>query len=87
MLLSSISSSIISSSALSSSAITMITTPGLPQYGAIIIVGLIVLLSMKEVLSASEQWSKYLDNSFNMAIVPLIVCFLGIVTFKIVTII
>jgi hypothetical protein len=42
---------------------------------------------MKEVLSASEQWSKYLDNSFNMAIVPLIVCFLGVVAFKVATII
>lgn len=77
----------ISSSAISSSAITMITTPGLPQYRAIVVVGLIVLLSLKEVLSASEQWSKYLDNSFNLAIVPLLLCFAGIVVFKVATII
>ncbi|WP_243685027.1 hypothetical protein [Methanosarcina barkeri] len=48
MLLSSISSSIASSAA-ASSAITMVTTPGLPQYGAAIVVGLIALLSLKEV--------------------------------------
>lgn len=81
------SSNIISSSALSSSAITMITTPGLPQYGAIVVVGLIVLLSLKEVLSASEQWNKYLESSFNLAIVPLVLCFIGIATFKVASII
>ncbi|MGB9927710.1 MAG: hypothetical protein ACPK85_04830 [Methanosarcina sp.] len=83
MLLSSMSSSAVSSSAISSSAITMITTPGLPQYGAIVVVGLIALLSLKEVLSASEKWSKYLENSFNLAIIPLLVCFAGIVLYKV----
>ena len=79
--------SIISSSAISSSAISMITSPGLPQYGAAVVVGLIVLLSLKEILSASEQWNKYLNESFNMAILPLILSFVGIVTFKVATII
>ena len=87
MLLSIISSSAISSSAISSSAISMITSPGLPQYGAAVVVGLIVLLSLKEILSASEQWNKYLNESFNMAILPLILSFVGIVTFKVATII
>ena len=59
MLLSSISSSIISSSA-SSTAVSMITTPGLPHYGALIVAGLIALLSLKEVLSGSERWTKLL---------------------------
>ena len=55
MLLSSIS--IVSSSA-SSSAVSMITVPGLPQYGAAVVVGLIALLSLKVILSASGKWSK-----------------------------
>jgi len=72
-------SSIISSSAISSSAISMITSPGLPQYGAAVVVGLIVLLSLKEILSASKRWSKSLNNSFNVAILPLLFIFVLIV--------
>ena len=71
------------SSAAASSAISMITTPGLPQYGAAIVVGLIALLSLKEVLSASEKWNKYLNNSFNVAILPLLFSFILIVAFKV----
>ena len=87
MLLSTITSSIISSSAISSSAISMLTTPGLPQYGATVTIGLIVLLSLKEVLSASEKWNKYLNNSFNLAIAPLLFSFAAIVFFKVLQII
>uniref|UniRef100_Q46GE6 Uncharacterized protein n=1 Tax=Methanosarcina barkeri (strain Fusaro / DSM 804) TaxID=269797 RepID=Q46GE6_METBF len=86
MLLSSMSSSIVSSAA-ASSAVTMITTPGLPQYGAAIVVGLIALLSLKEVFSASETWNKYLNNSFNMAIIPLFFSFMAIVVFNVIAII
>lgn len=85
MLLSSISSSIVSSAA-ASSAISMITTKGLPQYGATIVVGLIALLSLKEVLSASEKWNKSLNSSFNMAIFTLFCSFAGIVGMNIYTI-
>lgn len=87
MLLSTITSSIISSSAISSSAISMLTTPGLPQYGATVTIGLIALLSLKEVLSASEKWNKYLNNSFNLAIAPLLFSFAAIVFFKVLQII
>ena len=79
ILLSIISSSAISSSAISSSAISMVTSPGLPQYGAAIVVGLIALLSLKEVLSASEHWNKSLNSSFNLATLPLLFSFVAIV--------
>jgi hypothetical protein len=75
--------SIISSSAISSSAISMITSPGLPQYGAAVVVGLIVLLSLKEILSASEKWSKALSSSFNLAISPLFFSFALIVFYSV----
>ncbi|HHV25264.1 MAG: hypothetical protein PHG79_08790 [Methanosarcina sp.] len=75
--------SIISSSAISSSAFSMITTPGLPQYGALVVVGLIAFLSLKEILSASEKWNRSLNSSFNLVILPLMLCFAGIVFFKI----
>jgi len=92
MLLSSISSSIISSSAvsssaISSSAITMITSPGLPQYGALVVGALIILLCLKEILSASQTWNKYLNNSFNLALAPLFLCFFAILVFKVAEII
>jgi hypothetical protein len=87
MLLSSISSSIVSSSAISSSAISMVTSPGLPQYGALIVGGLIVLLSLKEIISASDNWNMYLNNAFNLSIVPLIVAFACIVVYKVMIII
>lgn len=66
-------------SIVSSSAISMITSPGLQEYGVAAVVGLIVLLSLKEVLSASEHWNKSLNSSFNLAILPLSVCFALIV--------
>ncbi|WP_048174229.1 hypothetical protein [Methanosarcina siciliae] len=80
---SAISSSAISSSAISSSAISMVTSPGLPQYGAAVVVGLIVLLSLKEVLSASEHWNRSLNSSFNLAIMPMLFSFAAIVIFKV----
>lgn len=88
MLLSIISSSAvsaISSSAVSAIAIT--TTPGIPQYGSIVIAGLITLLSLKEVLTKSERWNRNIKNSFNMVILPLVLCFATIVTYKVAAII
>jgi hypothetical protein len=74
--------SLISSSAISASAISIVTTPGLPQYGASVVIGLISLLSLKEVLSASEKWNNSLNNSFNLAILPLLLVFVAIVLYK-----
>ena len=77
----------ISSSIISSSAITMITSPGLPQYGALVVGALIILLCLKEILSASQTWNKYLNNSFNLALAPLLLCFFAILVFKVAEII
>lgn len=74
--------SLMSSSAISASAISIVTTPGLPQYGASVVIGLISLLSLKEVLSASEKWNNSLNNSFNLAILPLLLVFVAIVLYK-----
>jgi hypothetical protein len=76
--------SIILASAISSSAISMIANPGLPHFGAAIFVGLIILLSLKEILSASDYWNKSLNNSFNLAILPLLLCFLAIIFYEVV---
>jgi hypothetical protein len=70
-------------SLISASAISMVTTPGLPQYGASVVIGLISLLSLKEIFSASEKWNSSLNSSFNLAILPLLLVFGGITCFKI----
>src|SRR5665811_1588116 len=79
---STISYSAIYSSAVSSSVISMVTSPGLPPYGSTVVVGLITLLSLKEVLSASTYWNQFINTSFNQAIVPLLLSFTFIVIFK-----
>jgi hypothetical protein len=70
-----------------SSAISMTTDLGLPQYAAAVVIGLIVLLCLREVLSTSRYWNKSLSNSFNLAIMPLLVCFALIVGAEILVII
>ncbi|WP_082088194.1 MULTISPECIES: hypothetical protein [unclassified Methanosarcina] len=65
----------------------MVTSPGLPQFGAAVVIGLIGLLSLKEVLSASKHWNKSLNSSFNMAILPLLFSFTAIVIFQVAMII
>ena len=74
------------SSAISSSAISMTIDLGLPQYGAAVVVGLIVLLCLREVLSASRYWTKSLNSSFNLAIMPLLLCFVLIVGAELLTV-
>lgn len=83
MLLSTISSSVVSSTYMSSSSITISITPGLTQYGGAVVLGLIAILSLKEVLSASERWNQYFNRSLNVAIIPLFCSFAAIIFLKI----
>lgn len=69
-------------SSISTSTISMITNPGLPQFGSSVVVGLIVLLSLKEVLPASEYWNKSIESSLNLPILPLLATFAAIVVYK-----
>ena len=84
MLLNSILSSIISSNEVSSTAISpsAITTPNLPQYGVAMVCALILIVAIKEILLSSQKWSKYLDNSFNLVIIPFTITYLMIIFFK-----
>lgn len=83
MLLLTISPMIISSTSIYPSSITMVTTPGLTQYWWSVVLGLIALLSVREVFSVSGIWNQYLDSSFNMAIGPLLINLLLIIFFKV----
>ncbi|WP_292466011.1 hypothetical protein [Methanolobus sp.] len=84
-----LTSTITSTSAVSSAAgaISMTTGIGLPEYGVLAVIALIALLSAKEILSASEKWTRDLSDSLNMGIGPLLVAFVAIVVFKVTDII
>jgi uncharacterized integral membrane protein len=64
---------------------TVTTTTGLPQHWNIVIVGLLILLSLMEVLAVTQKWNRDINCSFNIATIPLILSFIGIVIFKIIT--
>ncbi|RNI15799.1 hypothetical protein EFE42_00720 [Methanohalophilus sp. RSK] len=85
MLTSAISSSAVSatSAASTTSVISMTTWTGLPEYGVLAVIALILLLSAKEILSASKKWDSALNCSLNMGIAPLLVAFTAIVVFKV----
>ncbi len=72
------------SSMASATSVVSLTTPiGLPEYGVLAVIALIVLLSAKEILSASDKWNRALNSSLNLGIYPLLVCFVLIVFFQI----
>lgn len=83
MLTSAITTTTTSTISSAASAVSMTTPIGLPEYGVLAAVALILLLSAKEILSASEKWNKTLNCSLNMAILPLGISFAAIVFFKI----
>lgn len=59
-------------------------TTGLPQYWNIVIGGLLILLSLMEVLVATQKWNRDINCSFNIATTPLILSFIGVVILKII---
>lgn len=61
----------------------MQAAPGLPEYGPIILIALISLLSFKGIFSGSKFWGKSLESSLKMGIVPLVLSFGAIFVFKI----
>ena len=80
-----LSSTLITTSTLTTSAVSAITTIGLAEVGMAAVLCLIVLLSVSWILSASKLWNKNLSHSLNLAILPLILTFLAIAAFNIIT--
>jgi len=71
-------------SVISSSAVNAIViTPSLPQYGSVVVAGLLMLLSLKEILSLSKLWNQNLNSSFNLVISPFVLCFVAIAAYKV----
>jgi len=55
---------------------------GLAFGGVFVTVALIFLLSVKEIVSASEYYSKNVENVLNTPILPMLFVFFAIVIFK-----
>jgi hypothetical protein len=75
----------LSSATVSSSAgiISATSTVSAPQLGILGVATLIILLSLKEILSASKSWNRNLACSLDMSIFPLLIAFFSIVVLKI----
>lgn len=75
-----LSSTVVSSSA---GIISATSTIGASQLGVLGVVALIILLSVKEILSASKSWNKNLACSLDSSILPLLIAFFAIVVIKV----
>ena len=71
----------------STSAISLISEVGLPKGGLVAAIILIVLISAKEIISASKKWDSRTKASLKIAIYPLFITFILTVIYKITEII
>jgi uncharacterized protein len=65
-------------------AFFVVTKPGLiPPNATLIIFALTIFISLREIFSCTKKWDKYINVSFNLAIIPLLVGFLAFLVSKI----
>ncbi len=83
MLTTIVSSASAVTSTAATSVISMTSTVGLAFGGVLATAALILLLSAKEVASASEFYNSEVDHLFNTSILPLLIAFSAIVVFKV----
>lgn len=65
-----------------SSVVSMVTTPGIPKFGYAVVIALILFLLLKDILSTSELYSKYVGSSLNLVTGPLLIVFIATVIYK-----
>lgn len=66
-----------------SGTISMVTAPGIPKLGYVTVIGLILLILFKDILSVSELQRKAVETNLNLGIVPLLIVFIATVIYKI----
>lgn len=59
-----------------------ITSIGLPEEAVLSTIFLILLLSTKEIISASKYYNEKVEHSFDIQIVSMLIMFFAIVIFK-----
>lgn len=88
-MLSTLSSTMSTTSTLSttSSVVSMFSTLGVSEISVITVICLIALLSASEILSASKHWNRRLSVMLNAAIIPMVLTFFLIVSYKVIEVI
>lgn len=74
-------------STVSSTITASVMSVGVPEISVYSVVCLIILLAASEILSASSLWNRRLSAMLNMATVPLLMTFVLIVCFKVLSVI
>ena len=59
------------------------TAIGIPKYGYIAVIELILFLLLKDIVSAPKLQRKAVETSLNLVIMPLLVVFIATVAYKI----
>ncbi|MBC7086184.1 MAG: hypothetical protein H5T43_07465 [Methanomethylovorans sp.] len=79
--------SVIASASATGRTTSMTTAVGIPEYGGLAALALVVILCAKLMLSASTRWNDTIKCSLDMNIIPLLISFAAIVVYKIIDII
>ncbi|MGB3908795.1 MAG: hypothetical protein WBL02_10260 [Methanomethylovorans sp.] len=79
--------SVVASTTASGTVSSMTTATGLPEYGGLAALALVMLLCAKLMLAASTRWNNIIRCSLDMSIIPLLISFAAIVVYKIISII
>ena len=69
------------------SVVSTFATVGVSEISVVSVICLIALLSASEILSASTHWNKRLSSMLNLAIVPMVLTFFLIVSYKVLDIV
>jgi len=75
------------SAASTTSVVSTFATIGVSEVSIVTVICLIALLSASEILSASSHWNKRLSTMLNLAIVPMVLTFFLIVSYKVIEVI
>jgi hypothetical protein len=65
------------------SAVSAFATMGVSDISVVSVICLIALLSASEILSASNHWNKRLSAMLNISILPMVLTFFLIVSYKV----
>jgi hypothetical protein len=76
-----------SSTMSTTSMVSTFATIGVSEISVISVICLIALLSASEILSASTHWNKRLSTMLNISIVPMVLTFFLIVSYKVIEVV
>ena len=69
------------------SVVSTFATIGVSDISVVSVICLIALLSASEILSASTHWNKSVSTTLNLSIVPMVLTFFLIVSYKVIEVV